>query len=375
MRRIVRVAAFILACAWAIPAQADITLGSIPGLERELISIPIYPRQTEPNVVGFLEAGLVRPAGPGRYPLIVWSHGAPRDSSERRRMNPNVSGHIAIQFALRGFAVVTVVRRGYGRSSGPYSEGNGLCENPDYKSAATASAQDLSAALDYLRRQRYVEPNKIVLAGASAGAYASLAAANLSGVLGVLNLAGGRGSISDDDVCGEERLVEAFGDLGRLGGATPSLWLYAQNDRYFGPNLARRFYSAYQNSGGRGQFTMLPAFGEDGHAMSTHEGVSQWMPLAEAFLRGLGLAVEARVTPVIPMLSPLPAWSVKSREEFDRYRASLSFEKALILGRDGRFVWRSGYRTPEEAIQDLMLACDLISEECRPYAINNTLVK
>jgi dienelactone hydrolase len=155
-----------------------------------------------------------------------------------------------------------------------------------------------------MRGQSFVDGNKIVLAGQSAGGLASLAAAgaNPPGVLGVINFAGGRGSRATDDVCNENRLVEAMASFG-AGARVPSLWLYAENDTYFRPELARRMHAAYAAAlaagGARTSLHILPPYGRDGHGFVLRaESEAQWQPLVRDFLAGLGTgAVRARVPP------------------------------------------------------------------------------
>lgn len=50
---------------------------------------------------------------------------------------------------------------------------------------------------------------------------------------------GGRGSRDDHEVCNEDGLVQAFASFGKTS-RVPMLWVYATNDSYFGPDLARR---------------------------------------------------------------------------------------------------------------------------------------
>ncbi len=53
---------------------------------------------------GGLEALLVRPNEPGRYPLALINHGSPRSADERPDMTPWSMLPEAIEFARRGFA-------------------------------------------------------------------------------------------------------------------------------------------------------------------------------------------------------------------------------------------------------------------------------
>ena len=54
-----------------------------------------------------LEAVLIRPDDGKRYPLAVISHGAPRSADDRPNSSPNRYYTQSIEFARRGFAVLT----------------------------------------------------------------------------------------------------------------------------------------------------------------------------------------------------------------------------------------------------------------------------
>jgi hypothetical protein len=43
------------------------------------------------------------------------------------------------------------------------------------------------------------------------------------------------------------------------------LWIYAENDSYFGPELTKRMHNAFTAAGGDAEYHLLPAFGNDGH--------------------------------------------------------------------------------------------------------------
>jgi hypothetical protein len=66
------------------------------------------------------------------------------------------------------------------------------------------------------------------------------------GVVGIINFAGGAGSIRPGEICsGSERLIAAVGRLGE-GNLLPQMWLYAANDHYFEPSLAHAMVEAYR---------------------------------------------------------------------------------------------------------------------------------
>src|SRR5262245_18715522 len=206
---------------------------------REELRIPMEAAGTRG-----LEAMLLRPAGTRRYPLALISHGTPREAMRREEMSPYRSYRQALEFARRGFAALVLMRRGYGDSGGQYAESSGPCERRDYLRSARASASDLRAAIEAMSNRTDVSTDGMIAVGVSAGGFASLAlgADPPQGLAAVINFAGGRGSRADNEVCDEDALVRAFTTLGRTS-RVPTLWIYAQNDKYFGPELARRMHA------------------------------------------------------------------------------------------------------------------------------------
>jgi dienelactone hydrolase len=187
-----------------------------------------------------------------------------------------------------GFAVLVPTRRGYGTSGGHFAEAYGDCRDPDYYHAGLETARDVRAAVDAVRGEPWADTRRIVLAGQSAGGFGSVAAAAqpLKGLVAVVNFAGGRGSRGPDDVCREKRLVEAMAQYGR-GAQVPQLWIYSENDRYFGPELARRMHRAFVASGGRAEFVRAPPTGLDGHGYFAH-AIDDWSPRVSHFLARAG---------------------------------------------------------------------------------------
>jgi len=356
-------------------ATESIPPGTVPGIHRERITLSISPGGTGPFR---LEAMITRPAGAGRHPLMIWSHGAPRDAADRAKTSSNWSAETVISFAQRGWSVVSLVRRGYGRSDGPYVEGAGsTCRNPDYLRSAQISGGDILEALKLLSKRPDVDPGVLVLAGVSAGGLASLGAAaeHPPGLAAVLNFAGGRGSNKPDSVCAEHVLVEAFGTLG--GKITvPTFWTYSENDHYFGPELVQRFHAAFTKAGGKATLATLPAFGEDGHRLTSREGIALWRDPLDRFLRVHRLPTWiAPEKPPTAFLPPPPGAPPTIQAELDRYLGSVQFEKAFAISPRGAYAWRTGKATPEEAMAEALTACQRNGADCRIYAINNTLAR
>ena len=76
----------------------------------------------------------------------------------------------------------------------------------------------------------------------------------------------------------------AFGRTTRI----PTLWIYSENDTYFAPHLSGAMAEAFRAAGGPVDYTLLPAFGDDGHFMAERAGSdSVWGPVVERFLARL----------------------------------------------------------------------------------------
>ena len=260
-----------------------------PPLDERLIRIPMtVPGPSGPQRLT-LEATLYRPAGPGPFPLVVLSHGTPRDPEQRvaqGRLTYNVQSW---EFVRMGFAVVIPMRRGYGHSDGAYAEYEGPPDQANFYEAGVESARDVRATVEYVSSLPFIDPQRLVLAGHSSGGLASLilASQGLPGVRGIINFNGGRGSAARFN-CSPDRLIEACGLAGRTT-RVPTLWIYSENDSYFSPRLAREMHAAFQRAGGRGEFVMLPPFCEEGHFLFTDvRGLAQWTPVVNRFLNELG---------------------------------------------------------------------------------------
>src|SRR5581483_1350900 len=107
-----------------------------------------------------LEAIVVRPDDGQAHPLAVLSHGSPREAGKRATMSPYRLWPQAVAFARRGWAVIAVMRRGYGSSQGEWAEGYGSCLEPDYARAGRAGASDIAAVARYMSGQSYVSKGK-----------------------------------------------------------------------------------------------------------------------------------------------------------------------------------------------------------------------
>jgi len=235
-----------------------------------------------------LEATLFLPDGAGPFPLLVLSHGTPREPRQRgKRERFEAQSWV---FVNMGFAVIIPMRRGYGHSEGSYAEEEGECDQARYYEAGMASARDLLATVRFMKAQPYIDQRRIVLAGHSSGGFASLALASqgFPGLLGVINFSGGRGAKADK-VCDPPSLIEAFSRFGHTV-RVPTLWIYAENDTYFSPPLVRQLHQAFVRKGGQAQMVMLRPFLYEGHDVFFDvRGLDYWTGMVKSFLQRLGI--------------------------------------------------------------------------------------
>lgn len=229
------------------------------------------------------------PPGTGPFPLAVVNHGSSQSSVLRAQV-PLPQYGMASQWLLdRGFAVALPLRPGHGATGGPYFEDQGRCDAPDYYKAGLATADSIEVAVDHLTAQPFIRKSDVLVVGQSAGGWGALALAsrNPTMVRAVINFSGGRGGRANDQPnhnCMSDRLVESAGLFGRTA-RIPTLWLYAENDSYFGPSLSNRMYEAFSRAGGPAEYHLLPSFGVEGHPLiESRDAFALWATIAGNFL-------------------------------------------------------------------------------------------
>lgn len=233
-----------------------------------------------------------KPDGPGPFPILILNHGR---SPTNRRDPPRVRYTRQVRYFIeRGFAVFEPTRIGYGQYSTQFDpEDSGGCSSKDYAPMAKAASTEILAVLDYAKQQSYVDPQRVLLVGQSVGGYSTVATAALApaGLVGAINFAGGSGG---DPVghpanpCQPGRMEDMYAQFGKTAKA-PMLWIYTENDLYFGPSYSKSWHAAFVNAGGTADYHLLPPFGKNGHLLFSN-GVDIWSPIVSAFLEKLGFA-------------------------------------------------------------------------------------
>jgi len=251
-------------------------------LREEVVRIPL---RNAPDTG--LVATLFQPQGSGPFPVIVLNHGSPFQPQDRARLGRYRLLSQTRALVSRGYAVLVPMRRGYGASPGPYAEEIGRCEAPQYEIAGEQAARDVLSAVDWTGTRPSLDAHRIILMGQSAGGFAALAAAARapSGVLAVINLAGGRGGNGRDGIpCAPDVMAAVLAGYGRTM-RVPTLWIYAENDHYFGPQTSSGWFKAFAAAGGKGRFALQPAIGVDGHLLFyKDDALDMWSKTMDDFL-------------------------------------------------------------------------------------------
>lgn len=325
-----------------------------------------------------LEALVVRPDDGRKHPLVVLSHGAPRKADDREGMRARNQIANAREFARRGWVVVAVMRRGYGESQGDYAESSGRCDDPDYVKSGRISADDIRQTIARMAEKPYVDASKVVAVGQSAGGFATVAltADPPPGLVAAISFAGGRGSTKPDTVCTESRLVDAFRTFGRTS-RVPMMWVYTQNDHFFGPALAGRFHKAFTEAGGRAQFVAAPEFGTDGHYLFSTKGAPQWTGYVERFLASQGLTQFERPLPPrdTSAIHYPKGLTENGRAAFVKYRDGAT-HKAFVMSSTGAFGWRTGRKSAEQAVEEATEFCAAhTTKKCYAVMIDDDMVQ
>jgi dienelactone hydrolase len=228
-----------------------------------------------------------------KSPFLILNHGRAVNHSDREKLGRARYSANSAYFVGKGFAVFVPTRVGYGVTGGPDVEDSGACSRKNYLPVYEAAAAQSMAVIEYAKSKSYVDGTRGVVLGQSFGGATAvaLAARNIDGVLGAINFAGGGGGnpeTSPGNPCSEYQLKELFADYGKKA-RTPMLWLYSQNDRYFGSEYPARWFDAFKKQGGVAQYVQLPAHGKDGHGSFT-SNPNAWKPHVEEFLKSIGFS-------------------------------------------------------------------------------------
>ncbi|QPF91995.1 alpha/beta hydrolase family protein [Bradyrhizobium commune] len=273
----------------APPLCAQVTFGA-SGAEGEPFRRQEW-RVPSPDTDIAAHALLFRPVGAGPFRLAVIAHASTQNLLRRVQMPQPEYRALAAFLVARGFAVLVPERPGHGATGGRYVEDQGGCDEADYARSGRATAEEISLALEFLRKQDFIRKDAAIVLGHSAGGWGTLALADSDpkAISAIIAFAPGRGGHANDEpnkICAPHSLLTAATEFGKTA-RIPVTWLVAANDSYFAPAFSRGLADAFRNGGGKVDFDTLPSVGSEGH----------WMIETEAGVKAAGSDLDRALKP------------------------------------------------------------------------------
>ncbi len=324
-----------------------------------------------------------RPDGLGPFPIVIFNHGR-SSAKEKRAMTPRERYvGVARYWIRRGFAVFVPTRLGYGDSgTDPDPEYSGRnCGNRNFAVPLAAMLKAIGATAELARTLPWADTKRLIIMGQSYGGFGSIGAAGekRAGLLAAINFAGGAGGDTHGhpmQPCMPAQMASLYNNIGKHA-AVPTLWLYAENDQYWGPEWPRKWHAAYVKDGGRAELTTFPSVGDDGHEL-LRKGFRLWRPVVDRFIGKLGFPPPKAKDAPLP--APFAALDdadklpyVKDVVKSDGYQKFLDADlpRAFAIGRTGAWAWRTG----ENAVQEALDRCQQNGKRpCGLYAVDDAVV-
>ena len=246
-----------------------------------------------PDTVTFASGALTlrgivyRPAGIGPFTTILFNHGSGTDYSGE-------VGAVGPAYAASGFVFFAPSRRGQWLSSatGGYILDSlnavGRVSGKGGRDALLVALMkgpqldDVAAALAWIKRQPFVNPDRVVVAGNSFGGIVTVfASARLSGLLAAIDFAGAAQTWADSPQLQRE-MTDAV-----TKSRVPIFFAQAENDYDLAPS--RALSAAMQLASRPYMLKIFPPFGSttaEGHSFG-YFGAAIWGPVVTSFLEAL----------------------------------------------------------------------------------------
>ena len=229
-----------------------------------------------------------RPPGDGPFPLVVFNHG--RAVQARRASQGRYRPEAAARYLVaKGFVVLVPNRIGYWETFGSFDPENSACRSIEPMSMA--ASEQVLATVEFAKTLPYVDTSLWLVAGQSVGGLTAVATVGRApaGLVGGINFSGGTGGNPDNNPgrpCNPGATSQYWGQIAK-DAKVPMLWLYWENDKYWGPENPKNWHKAWVDGGGTAQFKGFAPVGEDGHS-GLNINMDQWLPVVDAFLSQLG---------------------------------------------------------------------------------------
>jgi len=240
---------------------------------------------TFPNGALTLHGVIFKPDGPGPFPAVLYNHGSAPGMMSKEAFD--VLGPV---FVSHGWVLFGPYRRGQGLSAdaGRYI-GDQIAEADKTGGLPVAAAtmiqllegdhlSDQLAALEWLRHQPFVQPDRIAVAGNSFGGIEALLGAERERYCAAIDSAGGAQSWADAPALTTSMLRAV------RHAQAPVFFFQAANDYDLSPTNV--LSAAMKDAGNAYESKIYPAYGDsvqDGHTFG-YFGASIWSEDVFAFL-------------------------------------------------------------------------------------------
>ncbi|MEO6856711.1 MAG: CocE/NonD family hydrolase [Rhodoferax sp.] len=373
---IVRKLLFYMAALWTVffcgqklsSAAEDSKISPPASMNERVISVPGDPQRPAKLVVTVLT-----PDGDGPFPLVVMNHGA--SSTQKREDQPRYRfGFSSYYFLSRGYAVALPMMRGFAGS-----EGQQTLDGCNQKAVGLDNAKDISAVVDFMTAQPYVDGQHVVVAGQSFGGWNTLALGTLHHpkVKGLVNFAGGANISSCRWT--SWTLAQATEYYG-ANTTTRSIWFYGDNDAVFSQSTWHDMFERYTRAGGPAELVAYGKFMDDSHnLLGFPEGLKIWAPKVDAFLKQVGLPSEVTHPEYLPKDFPtasnfaaiddvnaVPYLTDESRKTYQKFLSD-PMPRVFVFSVKGLAAsFNGGFDPLGRAIK----ACEERSQKCQVYAVD-----
>ncbi len=318
---------------------------------------------------------IYRPEGEGPFPLVVMNHG--RSPADKRALQTRSRPEPMARFLVaKGFVVMAPTRIGYWETYGDFDPENSACKTIEPMSIA--ASQQVLATVEFAKTLPYVDASRWLVAGQSVGGLTTVATVGRApaGLLGGINFSGGTGGnpdLSPGSPCNPYITTRYWGDIAK-NAKVPMLWMYWENDKYWGPTNPKTWHRAWVDGGGQAQFVGFGPSGKDGHYGVT-EDMDHWLPVVDRFLQDLGFDQAAVATPPSPSgfadiadQSRVPA-GVAGKAAYAKFLDMAVPRAFAVSTRGGYGVARGDY-----AVGRALGNCQRFGNPCKLYAVDADVV-
>ena len=316
-----------------------------------------------------------RPQGDGPFPLFVFNHGRAVEAkrAQQGRYRPE---SVARYLVAKGFVVLVPNRIGYWETYGGFDPEFSGCRSIEPMSIA-ASDQVL-ATVAFARSLPYVDTSRWLVGGVSVGGLTAVTTVGRApeGLLGGINFSGGTGGNPDNNPgkpCNPAATIQYWGSIAKNAKA-PMVWMYWENDKFWGLNNPKLWHQAWQAGGGQAQFVGLDAIGDDGHS-GINLDMDRWLPVVDQFLQSLGFDAPAIVQAPAPSgfaaitdINAVPVGSA-GKAAYPKF-LEMPVPRAFAVSSKGGFGIARGDYAAGRALGN----CQRYGNPCKLYAVGDDVV-